>query len=190
MCSSDLMADLIQQSKGVLDKYIGDAIMAFWGAPISVPNQADIAAETSIKMLYALDKLRIDLPKGSEVLGVLVDNKSVSPEKAGKGLPPASTREKLPPSCSTVDDAVTQCQAHQFGGGADAQLVFEQRLVVGHRLRAEVQAARDVVQLQAVGQQAEDLELARRQDIGRVLRLVHRLQRQADRKSTRLNSSH
>jgi hypothetical protein len=30
-------------------------------------------------------RLRIDLPKGSEILGVLVDNKSVSPEKAGKG---------------------------------------------------------------------------------------------------------
>ena len=30
-------------------------------------------------------RLRIDLPKGAEILGVLVDNKSVSPEKAGKG---------------------------------------------------------------------------------------------------------
>ncbi|MFM9963090.1 MAG: hypothetical protein ACKV2Q_17930 [Planctomycetaceae bacterium] len=29
-------------------------------------------------------RLRIDLPKGAEILGVLVDNKSVSPEKAGK----------------------------------------------------------------------------------------------------------
>ena len=30
-------------------------------------------------------RLRIDLPKGAEILGVLADNKSVSPEKAGKG---------------------------------------------------------------------------------------------------------
>ncbi len=30
-------------------------------------------------------RLRIDLPKGAEILGVLVDNKSVSPEKAGTG---------------------------------------------------------------------------------------------------------
>ena len=29
-------------------------------------------------------RLRIDLPKGAEILGVLVDNKSVSPEKAGQ----------------------------------------------------------------------------------------------------------
>ncbi len=57
------MADIIQQSKGVLDKYIGDAIMAFWGAPVLIPNQADVAAEASIKMLYALDKLRVDMPK-------------------------------------------------------------------------------------------------------------------------------
>lgn len=30
-------------------------------------------------------RLRIDLPKGAEILGVLVDNKSVSPERGGKG---------------------------------------------------------------------------------------------------------
>ncbi len=57
------MADIIQQSKGVLDKYIGDAIMAFWGAPIAVPNHADVAADAAIKMMYALDKLRVDMPK-------------------------------------------------------------------------------------------------------------------------------
>ena len=28
------MADIIQGTEGVLDKYIGDAIMAFWGAPV------------------------------------------------------------------------------------------------------------------------------------------------------------
>jgi adenylate cyclase len=57
------MTSIILRSKGVLDKYIGDAIMAFWGAPIPVPNHADVAAVASIEMLYALDKLRIELPK-------------------------------------------------------------------------------------------------------------------------------
>jgi adenylate cyclase len=52
------MTAIILRSKGVLDKYIGDAIMAFWGAPLEVADQADIAAESSVKMLYALDVLK------------------------------------------------------------------------------------------------------------------------------------
>jgi adenylate cyclase len=54
------MTGIILQNKGVLDKYIGDAIMAFWGAPIEVPDHADIAAESCIQMLYALEKIQAD----------------------------------------------------------------------------------------------------------------------------------
>ena len=54
------MTKIILDSKGVLDKYIGDAIMAFWGAPLPVENQADIACISSIKMLLALDKVQAD----------------------------------------------------------------------------------------------------------------------------------
>lgn len=57
------MADIILKSRGVLDKYIGDAIMAFWGAPIAQPQHADVACMAAIEMLFALDKLRVDLPK-------------------------------------------------------------------------------------------------------------------------------
>lgn len=57
------MAELILKSGGVLDKYIGDAIMAFWGAPLKIENQADIACQASLEMLIALDRLRVDLPQ-------------------------------------------------------------------------------------------------------------------------------
>jgi adenylate cyclase len=52
------MTAIILQSKGCLDKYIGDAIMAFWGAPIPLDDQADIACESAVKMLYALEEVR------------------------------------------------------------------------------------------------------------------------------------
>src|SRR5690606_20013354 len=52
------MTSIILRSQGVLDKYIGDAIMAFWGAPIDLPAHADIACVASIQMLFELDKLR------------------------------------------------------------------------------------------------------------------------------------
>ena len=55
------MTSIILRSGGVLDKYIGDAVMAFWGAPLPVLGHADIAAKSALQMLYALDKLKVDL---------------------------------------------------------------------------------------------------------------------------------
>ncbi len=57
------MTSIILRSQGVLDKYIGDAIMAFWGAPNKLEDHADRAVYSAIAMLSALDKLRVDLPK-------------------------------------------------------------------------------------------------------------------------------
>lgn len=57
------MTSIILKSGGVLDKYIGDAIMAFWGAPMPFADQADRAVESSIQMLFALDKLQADFLK-------------------------------------------------------------------------------------------------------------------------------
>ncbi len=57
------MTDIIMKTRGCLDKFIGDAIMAFWGAPVAVENHADVACKAALQMLVALDKLRVDLPK-------------------------------------------------------------------------------------------------------------------------------
>uniref|UniRef100_UPI003D13838A CHASE2 domain-containing protein n=1 Tax=Sedimenticola sp. TaxID=1940285 RepID=UPI003D13838A len=42
-CHFDKMTDVIFENRGTLDKFIGDAIMAFWGAPVRVANHADLA---------------------------------------------------------------------------------------------------------------------------------------------------
>ncbi len=52
------MTKIVLDSDGLLDKYIGDAIMAVWGAPIAFEDHADRALEASLKMLDVLAVLQ------------------------------------------------------------------------------------------------------------------------------------
>ena len=52
------MTDVLLENKGTLDKYIGDAIVAFYGAPIDVKNHELWACRTAIIMQENLGKLR------------------------------------------------------------------------------------------------------------------------------------
>ncbi|MBU0619628.1 adenylate/guanylate cyclase domain-containing protein [Patescibacteria group bacterium] len=61
------MTDLIMESNGVVDKYIGDAIMAFWGAPIKQHNHAEFACKTALQMISILDKKREEWQKKFDV---------------------------------------------------------------------------------------------------------------------------
>ena len=45
-----VMSEIIFEHQGTLDKYIGDAIMAFWGAPIPVADHADRAVAAAMRM--------------------------------------------------------------------------------------------------------------------------------------------
>ncbi len=51
-----IMVDIIFTYEGTLDKYIGDAIMAVFGAPFSTGEDADRSVRTAIDMLYELKK--------------------------------------------------------------------------------------------------------------------------------------
>ena len=52
------MTDIVLSSGGVVDKYIGDAIMAFWGAPLPAPDHALKAVRCAIAMRKKCDELR------------------------------------------------------------------------------------------------------------------------------------
>ena len=53
----NLMSSVINEEIGTLDKYIGDAIMAFWGAPIENDSHAHHAILAALKMSEAADRL-------------------------------------------------------------------------------------------------------------------------------------
>jgi len=57
------MTQIVHETQGTIDKYIGDAVMAFWGAPIFHPHHADQAVGAGMAMLRALDTLNIDFAK-------------------------------------------------------------------------------------------------------------------------------
>jgi adenylate cyclase len=51
------MVDCVFRYEGTLDKFIGDSVMAQWGAPIGGPDDADKAMAAALEMMQALDHL-------------------------------------------------------------------------------------------------------------------------------------
>jgi adenylate cyclase len=53
------MVDIVFQHKGTLDKFVGDMVMALFGAPLDDPDHADHAVESALDMLAALAALNV-----------------------------------------------------------------------------------------------------------------------------------
>lgn len=53
------MIDVVVNSGGIIDKFMGDALMAFFGAPMSYGNDAERAVTASIEMIERLNELNI-----------------------------------------------------------------------------------------------------------------------------------
>jgi adenylate cyclase len=57
------MTESILKNDGTLDKYIGDAQMAFWNAPLDDANHAKNAVKTALEMLKRLDSFNEEISK-------------------------------------------------------------------------------------------------------------------------------
>jgi len=52
------MTQVIHHHRGTIDKYMGDAIMAFWGAPVADPDHARHALLAGLEMIAKLESLQ------------------------------------------------------------------------------------------------------------------------------------
>jgi len=64
------MTDTVLRNGGMLDKYIGDAIMALFNAPVDVDNHADRACASALEMVRILDELN---PSFQRTFGVTLN---------------------------------------------------------------------------------------------------------------------
>ena len=57
------MVLIIEENKGTIDKFIGDAIMAYWNAPLEVKNHADKAVISALDQIAQRDNLNLTIKK-------------------------------------------------------------------------------------------------------------------------------
>jgi adenylate cyclase len=70
-----LQSHAIQECEGIVDKFIGDAVMSFWGPPFVTPEEhARLACRAALAQLAAMDILRDELP---ELTGLRRDTPTV-----------------------------------------------------------------------------------------------------------------
>ena len=55
------MTDVLLEHKATIDKYIGDAVLAFWNAPLDDPDQYRNAARAALDMIRRLGSLNVEM---------------------------------------------------------------------------------------------------------------------------------
>jgi adenylate cyclase len=66
------MTDVIFKYEGTLDKYIGDAIMAVFGAPLDMPDHATLAVRSALEMRERLEEFNAERLKDMPMLRIRI----------------------------------------------------------------------------------------------------------------------
>jgi adenylate cyclase len=130
----DDMTQVVLDEGGTLDKYIGDAVMAFWNAPKAYPDHADRAMRAAVTMqrhMEALNrrwsdqedlKVRIGIHTGEVVVGNLGGEGRFSYSAIGDAVNLAA---RLEPANKTYNTLVMVSQATLAAGDASKVRVRE-----------------------------------------------------------------
>lgn len=103
----DMLSDIVLNHGGTIDKFVGDAVIAFWGAPISRPDDGDRAVKAAVAMFEAgeefrrtadldgpvVGRTRVGLHRGEAVVGNFGGQKRIQYTALGDGMNTASRLE-------------------------------------------------------------------------------------------------
>lgn len=65
------LTSLIRANRGTIDKYMGDCVMAFWGAPVETAEHAHLAVKSSMEMANAIREINLEhRAKGLPEIGI------------------------------------------------------------------------------------------------------------------------
>ena len=98
----DIITDIVFQYKGSIDKFIGDAAMAMFGAPFSAVDYTEMAVRAAIDIHRKIRKLnkysiRIGINTGLAVIGNIGSSKRMEYTAIGDTVNVASRLEKMAP---------------------------------------------------------------------------------------------
>lgn len=65
----DRLSDVVLDHGGTIDKFVGDAIVAFWGAPIARPDDGERAVCAALALHQAGEAFRLNPPEGLTAFG-------------------------------------------------------------------------------------------------------------------------
>jgi class 3 adenylate cyclase/CHASE2 domain-containing sensor protein len=128
----DEMSDLVLDERGTLDKYIGDAIMALWGAPAPVPDHARRACRAAVRMQRRLDalnaqwrqqdgdwpalRMRIGVNTGTPVVGNIGGQRRFDYTALGDAVNLAA---RLEPACKTYGVGTMIAEPTRVAAGSE-----------------------------------------------------------------------
>ena len=126
------LTDIILGQGGTIDKFMGDAVMAFWNAPVHDSKHAANACRTALAMLDALGPLNASLQAEAAAAGL-----PFSPVRMGVGLNTGECVVGNVGSPQRFDYSVLGDVVNVAARFEEATKTFGARIVVGERTAAQ-----------------------------------------------------
>jgi len=112
----DVMSDTVLEHGGTIDKFVGDAVVAFWGAPIERPDDAERAVKAAVAMYEAGEEFRrsadpslppigvtrVGLHRGEAVVGNFGGDRRIQYTALGDGMNTAARLESANKALKTT----------------------------------------------------------------------------------------
>lgn len=54
------LTEIIRRNRGTIDKYMGDCVMAFWGAPVEIADHAELAVKSALEMAHVVREINAE----------------------------------------------------------------------------------------------------------------------------------